>query len=388
MRIADEKIHQLKLMLKLEKPKGANSITGLPSARGNATPDSKNNTSNMAAESVHDRSEISTQPSVSMAQLEELKQAKDKYKKEIQRWVYEFKKREKRDPDQKDKQPIKHLYQKYHELTAQIKALEENPSIQDTAGNKENSVINTEPDDRATKSKSLTPRKSQLNRMLNPHHSVNATNLSINASFDGNNVSQMNVSHLNVSTNDQSFFQGNSFYQNPGLPLGNTNDTVKLVNENRMLKEELHQLRILMANKYDDNDVINQLKAEIKSLQKDKDMLKDKIISLRRGMKIIQNPENSILGGNEELERRSLDTDRYKMKIDTESKTKEIEMKYNQKMKAMEEDYKRQINELMKAKDSLINGLEQENKSLAEKYNKESKSYVQEVITYNYQLIY
>ena len=375
-------------MLRLERPKGANG--GLNSARGNATPDSKNNTSTLATESTADdrsHSEISTQPSVSAQQLEELRQMKDKYKKEIQRWVYEFKKKEKRDPDANDKQPIKHLYMKYNALNNQIKAMEENASIQEATGNKENSVLNTEPEDKATRTKSLSPRKAQLNRILNYQNANNVTNMSINASFDGNNISQMNVSHLGTVINDQSYLHGNSFSQPPGLPLGNSNDTVKLVNENKILREELHQLRMLLANKFEESDAINQLKAEINAIKKDKELLKDKVISLKRGMKVIQNPENSILGGNEELERRSLDTDRYRVRIDTEGKTKEIEAKFNQRLKSMEEDHKRQINELMKAKDSIINRLEQENKTLIEKHNRESKSYSQEVNHFTESLI-
>jgi len=241
--------------------------------------------------------------------------------------------------------------------------------------NKDNSIFQAEVEERIScKSRSMSPKRAQMMRMAqgNP----NVSTLSMNTSFDG-------MSHLNTSTNEQSILQGTSFYHSSGLPMAMPNDIGKLKNENRSLREELHHLRLQTASKFEESDAVVQLRNEIQAIQRDKKFLKDKVISLTKNLRNLQNNnENSMIGVNDEAERRSLDNEMYRLRMENDNRIKELEAKHASEIENLKQESKQQVSDIIKAKDILIGTTTQENQSLKEEINKqhrESKSSSQEV---------
>lgn len=377
-------------MMKLERPKEASLLEN--STLAEKSIDSRQETRDKSTE---EKPKVDTAALQGyLRQLEDLFEKKNENKKKINDWIINFKRKEGRNPDNNDKQPVKSLYFEYNNIKKQIKETEDLILYGDNS-NKENAMNNnTVLDSRIQNSRSMSPRKVKMGRNF-LHSSHNITNTSINGSFDAN-VSHINASQLNTSHGgDQSFItQNNSFFHSSGLPMGNTNENFKFAHEIKILKEENAQLRsslnVSSISKYEENEDLQKLKNEIARLQSelqncraennklqiDKKQLKEKLISMKRTKNF--NNENSILGGDD-LEKKSIDTDRLtKGSLIDESKLRELEMKN----KKIEEDYKKQLREIVSTKDSVIMKLEQEIKSITtsqEKQSKELKSYTNEL---------
>lgn len=386
-------------MLHLEKPKkNSRSATPIDSARDSKTPDQERSPNERGSqrpiEEEKSRLDISAtnivplQPIGPMIdQIEELIKKKEKTDNQIKGWIQDFKRRENRYPTDVDKQPIRDLYQQHRVLKKQIETIKENINARD-GGIRDTSIIqnsiiqNTEVDSRNMKSRSMSPKKAQLQRLVSfqsSHANPNVSNVSINASFDATGMS-----NLNTSNNEQSFLQGTSFYHSSGIPMAASNDLAKLKNENRSLREELQQLRLQTASKFEESDAINNLKTEIQSLQRDKKFLKDKAISLTKNIKMLQQQTNdtSIMGISDEVERKSIDTERFRLKMDSDNRLKDMENKYSMEMENLKQECKKQIADIIKAKDILISTTTQENQGLKEenhKVSKELKNCIQEV---------
>jgi len=378
-------------MLNLERPKrNSRSVTPTDSARDSKTPDierSPSNTNRLVPRPPEEEKSqldishtmIQQQPPAQplgplIEQIEDCIKKKEKVDNQIKAWIQDFKKQENRYPTDTDKQPIKHLYQQHRTLKKQIESIKENMMTREVI-NKDNSIFQAEVEERIScKSRSMSPKRAQMMRMAqgNP----NVSTLSMNTSFDG-------MSHLNTSTNEQSILQGTSFYHSSGLPMAMPNDIGKLKNENRSLREELHHLRLQTASKFEESDAVVQLRNEIQAIQRDKKFLKDKVISLTKNLRNLQNNnENSMIGVNDEAERRSLDNEMYRLRMENDNRIKELEAKHASEIENLKQESKQQVSDIIKAKDILIGTTTQENQSLKEEINKqhrESKSSSQEV---------
>lgn len=379
-KVYEEKISQLKVMLHLERPKrNSRSVTPTDSARDSKTPDGEHSPVNTnrpisrppeEEKSQLDISHTVIQPQPQLQplaplidQIEDYIKKKEKVDNQIKAWIQDFKKQENRYPTDTDKQPIKHLYQQHRTLKKQIESIKESMISREVTTN-DNSIFQISLTEKnSLKSRSMSPKRAQMMRMAqgNP----NVSNISMNTSFDGS-------SHLNTSNIEQSILQASSFYHSSGLPMAMPNDIGKLKNENRSLREELHNLRLQTASKFDESDSIAQLKNEIQAIQRDKKFLKDKVISLTKNLRNLQNNnENSMIGVNEENERRSLDNEMYRLRMENDNKVKELEAKHISEIENLKQESKQQVADIIKAKDILIGTTTQENHSLKEEINKQ-----------------
>ena len=355
-------------MLSLERPRKSisRSTTPIDSGREAKTPDMERSPNNIHPSQRHQeeeksRLEISAtnisalQPLGPLIdQIEDLIKKKEKVDSQIKAWIQEFRRNENRYPTDVDKQPIKQLYQQHRVLKKQIEAVRESMIARDTNA-RDTSILQTEPDDKnSSKSKSMSPRRAQQLRNNNP----NITNLSINAS-----TSQI----INTSHDEQSILPGASFYPGSGLPMSSSGEVVKLRSENRLLREELNQIRLQAASKFEESDAVSQLKLEVQTLQKDKKFLKEKVVSLTRSMKTLQNTtDTSIIAGVEELERKSFEGERYRSRLENENHIKEMESKHTAEVEGLKLDYNKKIADIIKAKDIIISNNTQENQAFRE----------------------
>jgi hypothetical protein len=112
----EDKIHNLKVMMKLEKPKDCSN----PEEK---SIDQKSDTRDKSNE---DRSKVDTAVMQGyIKQLEELFEKKCDLKKKISDWLAAFKKKEGRNAEANDKNPIKPLYVDYNNAKKQIKEIED-----------------------------------------------------------------------------------------------------------------------------------------------------------------------------------------------------------------------------------------------------------------------
>jgi len=396
LKVLEEKNSQLKVMLHLEKPKrNSRSVTPTDSARDAKTPDREHSPSNytrplMPRQPEEEKSQLDISHTMIQPQsqskllaslreqLEDCMKKKEEVDNQIKAWIREFKKQENRYPTDTDKQPIKHLYLQHRNFKKQIESIKEN-MVKEPLNNNTSTILQPEVEDRNySKSKSMSPKRAQMMRLQQAN--MNVSTLSMNTSFDG-------VSHLNTSTNEQSILQGTSFYHSSGLPMAMPNDIGKLKNENRTLREELHHLRLQTASKFEESDAVNQLRNEIQAIQRDKKFLKDKVSSLSKSLRSMQNNnETSMISANEEGERRSLDNEIYRLRMESDNRIKDLKAKHTSEIENLKQENKQQIADIIKAKDILISTMTQENQSLKDEINKhhrDHKSSSQEV-TYSF----
>jgi len=375
----EEKAHKLKVMLRLERPKKGSSRSTTPTdtLRESRLQDSEQTSRIFEEEKDKSRLDVSTiitpqYPPLAplLEQIEEALKKKEKLSTQIKAWINNFNRKEKRMPSAQEKEPIRELYQQHSAMVRQVKAAKDSILMRESGNtqDKDVSILKTESDERVgLKSKSMSPKRAQMMRMRNMNPN-NVSTLSINASFDGSGTG-----NLNTSVTDQSILQPNSFYHSSGLPMAMSNDVLKLKNETSSLRDELHQLRLKMASRFDENDVINQLKSEIQTMQRDKKLLKDKAVSLSMKLKAVQGgaSDTSMIGGGDDMGgRKSIDSERYRIRAENENKLKEAEERYSSEMESLKHEYKQQIADIIKAKDILISTTTQENQGLKEENNK------------------
>ena len=341
----EEKIMQLKRMIRTEKPA---PLPALKEANTSIDMKVSNNSligNNNSFVDNDDKKENLLNTS-NMKQLEDLRKGKDKYQKEIKKWMHEFEVREKRKPATDERTPIKHLFEKYQKYNKQIKTLEEkmnsvsnismnNTSIQNTSTHnisilKETSIIVNDGDDRGKKSNG-SPKKIQMSR----------------ASSTGPRTNNMILDNLNNSHLEQSF-SSNTLHLLP--PLSASGDAFKLSKENEILKDELNSLKTTINLHFNENEVIKSMELKIKTLEKEKEDFKEKLLLLKRTQKNLGGEKSKDL---QEIDKKSAE-DLQKIDVQYRNKMKMLEEEQKVALKIMEKDCEKQISEIIKTKDALI----------------------------------
>ena len=247
-----------------------------------------------------------------------LREEKQKVKNSIKEWIDEFEKTEKRVATNDDKRKISNLYSLHNNFTQQIKVFE------DKLDNIKNLIaqINNTNIENFNKSKSVSPRKAHLAKIMQINRNSNISNSIMNVSIENQSFLQNNQSNI-INTSINQSFDISTSQKNIQL---DTNELNKVLMENKNLKNEVSILKI-------NNEEKN---------------LKNKSLSLTN--------ENTLITEENEENHKSIIVDH--------------EQKYNKKLKDIEDNYKKKINEIIKSKDLFIKKMQQDLIKLKGEYEK------------------
>lgn len=251
-----------------------------------------------------------------------LQEEKKKAKALIQQWNEDFLLKFNRKPANEDKKQISHLYSTYNNYNAQISILEDKV---ESIKNLKSQICNTSFTENNLKSKSISPTKAHLSKIL--QMSKNSKNIISSklmlSSVENQNSLNNNQTLLNASVNHS--FEANT---NKNYESSSSFDINKVILENQNLKSELSNLKIL----------------------------NDERIFKNKSFNLTNNFENTLMTEENEENQKSVILDQ--------------EQRYNKKLKDLEDHYKKKINEVIKIKDNSFKKLQQDLMKLKSEFEK------------------